>query len=101
MPYWKGVVIHNNSWPELLLPFLSKEYWHPANAAGNDISKGWVTLSDVWHSALWLDGSLLNNGALFSKEKAEIVFHLKNAGTYRVFVCYGRMAGAGGEKCIF
>lgn len=96
MPYWKGVVIHNNSGTELLLPFFSKEYWHPANAAGNDISKGWVPLSDVWHSALWLDGSPLNNGALISRERAEINFHLKHAGTYRVFVCYGRMPDYGG-----
>jgi hypothetical protein len=101
MPYWKGIVIHNNSWPELLLPFLSKEYWHPANAAGNDISKGWTPLSDVWHSALWLDGSPLNNGALFSRESAEIVFHLKDAGNYRVFVCYGRMPDAGVLSFIF
>lgn len=99
-PYWKGIIINNNSWPELLLPFLPKNYWHFAYAPANNISKGWITLGEFWHSALWLDGSVLNSGALLSREKAEIVFPLQDNGTYRFFVCYGRVPNGGNINFI-
>lgn len=89
-PFWQGVVIHNNSWPELLLPFLSKDYWHPAGSFVDGAAKGWFPLQDAWQKALWFNGSELNNGALLSNEKAELIFRLKGAGAYRLFISYGR-----------
>lgn len=92
--FWKGVVIYNNSWPELLMPFISEDYWHLASS--NAIPDGWDHMKDVWHKELWFNSSVINNNGLISKEKTELIFSLTGNGKRRMFVCYGRRLNGGG-----
>lgn len=79
-----GVVMHNDSWPELLLPYLPAASWRPALEPGKTTPDGWERVSDRWHQVLWFEGSPLNAGALVSREAATLPIPLTGSGPHRL-----------------
>lgn len=88
--YWKGIIIYNNLWTELVIPLLPKDYWYSAAHKADYISDEWFPLKDVWHKELWIAGSAINTSGQMSRGKAEMAFHLYGSGSHRLFICYGR-----------
>lgn len=95
----QGLFVHNDAWPELLLPFLPDGCWHPAcqgtGAAGSP-PQGWSTLTERWHQALWFSGSPLNGLALWSQARADLSIPLSGSGPHRVFVRAASLPGQHG-----
>ena len=98
----QGLYVHNDAWPELLLPLLaplsplSEERWHPARRPGVPVPEGWQTLTERWHQALWFTGSPLNGLALWSQAPAELSVPLPGKGPHRVFLRAGSLPGQHG-----
>lgn len=91
----KGVVVHNDALPELLLPFLPAGRWNPATRS-NSPPRGWTPLKEVWHHGLWFEGSPLNSGALIAAEAATLEITPGGSGPHRVFVRVGALPGQHG-----
>ncbi|MBI4805060.1 MAG: hypothetical protein HY795_07480 [Desulfovibrio sp.] len=81
-----GLRILNNAWPELLLPFLAAERWHPALSPGQAVPEGWTRTSDAWHRTLWFEGSPLNALALQSQNQTTLRIPLTGTGQHRLFL---------------
>lgn len=85
------VLVHNDSWPELLLPYLPAGSWRPALEPGKAAPDGWERVSDRWHQVLWFEGSPLNTGALVSREASTISIPLAGSGHYRLLARVGNL----------
>ncbi len=83
----RGLYVHNDAWPELLLPFLPEGSWHPAWQPRAAVPGGWRKAAERWHQALWLSGSPLDGRALWSQAKAELSIPLVSS--------YGGARGSG------
>ena len=68
----RGVTVLGESWPELLLPWLSPDSWRPAMAGSATAPMGWMVPGDRWHQSLWLEGSPLNGACLWSQGAARL-----------------------------
>lgn len=95
----RGVAVHNDSLPELLLPFLPAGRWSPA-ARDNRPPRDWTPLKDVWHHALWFEGSPLNSGALLATGAATLEIAPGGSGPHRIFVRVGALPGQHGLEVL-
>ncbi|MFP5221669.1 MAG: hypothetical protein ACLGSA_05215 [Acidobacteriota bacterium] len=84
-----GVMVHNDSWPELLLPYLAPASWRPALQAGQAVPDGWERVSDRWHQTLWFEGSPLNAGSLLARTSATLTVPLSGNGPHRLLTRVG------------
>lgn len=94
----RGVTVLGESWPELLLPWLSPDSWKPALAGAAATPAGWMVPGDRWHQSLWLEGSPLNGASLWSKGPARLELPLNTGenGPYRVLVRVMSLPGQSG-----
>ena len=75
-----GLTVLNDSWPELLMPWLPSGCWTAAWATSAAPPAGWAAPGDRWHQNLWLEGSPLNGAALWSLSPARLELPLRSNG---------------------
>lgn len=91
-----GLRIHNDSWPELLLPFIPGGRWIPALSPGSAAPNGWTGISERWHHSLWFEGSPLNTRSLWSQAQASLAIPLRGSGPHRIFLRAASLPGQHG-----